>query len=460
MKAFIVLALVAVAAARVMDVDTLRFLSKEKSLLTKDDDLFLKKDLTHRFSIPKKGLLSSFGYDYPTTSYPSTFTFGDDDVFQRRVTILSFEDLISIPLFREYLEIPLFRQFYEQYPVVFRRYVESPLFQQFWTVPTFQQYFRNPVFFYKYIVPQLQMIAQYPYTSEGVYNKYPTTTGYPFEGHQDYYNTNSRFDRRDITVEDFLNKLYRHRDGNTLSPVYPYAYGTNDFTTPSFPFGGRSSSSVYDQYFNNKFVNHKYLLDKIYRTLFVNQPTVGDVTQVRTDVKLAPSHNQVVVEPTTGETKVVFEPTKIVDVKVDQKIIPTTSVPLDVEQDIVVKEALLKRLLVTKRISYELYTVLKTLPLYHVKEIVKRIVSSPVVDVDFDDFTFPTRHHFGVDDVDQVDFTKDSVYRHKINEIISQLYNNDIVGDKYTPVIRDLMKVLGHHNTVRDFLPRIDEIHL
>jgi hypothetical protein len=72
--------------------------------------------------------------------------------------VLSIEELLSTPLFREYLEIPLFRQFLTQHPTVFRRYVESPLFQKFWTVPQFQMYFRNPIFFYKYIVPQVRGI--------------------------------------------------------------------------------------------------------------------------------------------------------------------------------------------------------------------------------------------------------------------------------------------------------------
>jgi hypothetical protein len=95
--------------------------------------------------------------------YPSSSIYNGDDssssyyntYAQRRVSILSYEEIVGTELFREYYSIPLFRQFLEQYPTVFRKYIESPLFQQFWTYSQFQQYFRNPVYFYKYIVPQV-----------------------------------------------------------------------------------------------------------------------------------------------------------------------------------------------------------------------------------------------------------------------------------------------------------------
>jgi len=54
------LALVAVAAARSMDVDTIRMLTKEKPFLHKDDLLLKEKDLmtnTHRFTVPRRELL-------------------------------------------------------------------------------------------------------------------------------------------------------------------------------------------------------------------------------------------------------------------------------------------------------------------------------------------------------------------------------------------------------------------
>jgi hypothetical protein len=450
MKAFIVLALVSCVAARSLDIDTIRLLSKEKS-----HDLLLKDRLlsnTHRFSpLSRKTLLNSFDYT------PSTYTYGDDvesSWAQRQVTLLDIEELVSHPLFREYLSIPLFRQFWEQYPTVFRRYVESPLFQQFWTVPQFMQYFRNPIFFYKYIVPQVQVIAQsVPYTTEGIYNKYPSTSyNYDVQGY---------YPRNHVTVEEYLNKIFGHGiERSVVSPYsgYPYVSDYSDrYTTPFF--GGRFNH--YGQGLNA--VSHKFLLDKIYKTLFVNKPTVGEVTQVRTDVKIAPAHKEVVVEPVTGESKVVYEPTKIVDVKVDEKIVPRSEIntvsPYDVERDVVVKDALLKRFLVNKHISVELYTVLKTLPLHQVREILRRIVPSVDVETIFgDDYTYPTRHHAytGVEDVNNVDIN-DVLYRHKINEIVGQLYNKEFVGDRYTHVARDLLKVLGHHNYVRDVLP-IDEI--
>jgi hypothetical protein len=447
MKAFIVLALVACAAARSVDIDTLRLLSKEKSLLSRDD-LLLKDRLvpsTHRWSMPRKALLNSFDYPtYPSTSYP--YTYGDDDV---TVTLVSFEELVQYPVFREYLQIPLFRQFYEQYPTIFRRYVESPLFQRFYRIPQFQQYFRNPYLFRTYIVPQLQV----------VYDRYYPSTEYKYDV-QDY--AHSRFDRREITIQDYLNRIFGHGGvehsttyPSTYSPVYPYSYDRFDYPTTTPFYGGRFH---HGQGVNA--VNYKFLLDKIYKTLFVNQ---GEVTQVRTDVKVAPAHREVIVEPVTGESKVVYEPTKIVDVKVDEKIVPQSEIrtpsTFDVERNQIVKHTLLKRLLVNRRISPELYTILRTLPLHHVKEIVRRIVPSfDVESVYGEEESFPTRHHWGqVEDINDADFTRDSVYRHKINEILGKLNNNEFVGDRYTPVVRDLLRVLGHHNTVRDV---VDEIRV
>jgi hypothetical protein len=140
---------------------------------------------------------------------------------------------------------------------------------------------------------------------------------------------------------------------------------------------------------------------------------------------------------------------QIVDVKVSEKVIPRESLSTE---DVVVKEALLKRLLVTKRISVHLYEVLKTLPLHHVREILRRIVSSPVEDVssvygadDLDYSSYPYNQQYEDNNVEDV------VYRQKINRILSHLYNKDVVvGDNvYTPmVVRDLLKTFGHRGEV------------
>jgi hypothetical protein len=440
MKAFIVLALVACAAARSLDIDTLRQLTKE-SLLTKDSDLLLKDRLltnTHRFSLPKKALLNDFDYTVPTT-YDDVQTYSPYSWTQHRVTILSLEELVSTTLFREYMRIPIFRQFWEQYPTVFQKYVESPLFQQFWQVPEFQQYFRNPIFFYKYIYPQIQVIAQ-SQSTEGVYNY---DYGYNYNTVGDYTKDYTRrpFVGRDVHVGDYLNRIL-NRGVESRRTFYPYS----KYETPS----------VYGQQYNTEF-NHKFLLEKIYKTLFINKPTVGEVTQVRTDVKVAPAHKEIVVEPITGETKVVVEKPKILNVVVDEKIIPQTQTTEDFEGKWTVKEQLLKKLLVNKYISLELYQVLKTLPLEHVKEIVRRIAPSVFSDIDssvfenVDDVAYP---YHRVNDVDDV------IYRQKINRIIDQLYNKELVGDRYTPVVRDLLKTFGHENTLYRDVPttRFDDI--
>jgi len=290
-----------------------------------------------------------------------------------------------------------------------------------------------------------------PYTSEGTYNY--NKHGYNYDV-QDYVNTPRHYGR-DSTVGEYLNKIFGHGiDRTTYSPYYPYAYGksySDKYTTPFF--GGRH------HFGGDNTVNYKFLLDKIYKTLFVNKPVVGDVTEVRTDVKVAPAHKEVIVEPITGESKVVYEPTHIVDVKVDEKVVPTSELHQVTEVERENLHILLKRLLITKRISPELYTILQTLPVHHVKEIIRRIVSPSIVDVDSifgDDVTYPTRRHFGVEDINKVDFN-DVVYRHKLNQIVNQLYNNELVGERHIPVVRDLLKVLGHHTITRD-VPTWDEI--
>jgi hypothetical protein len=441
MKAFVVLALVACVAARSVDVDTLRFLKKD-SLLSRDE--LLKDKLTHhRFSFPQKSLRSVYGDDYTTPSvYGDDYVNTVDSWAQRRVTILSFEELVSTPLFRSYLRIPLFIQYLKQYPVVFRRYLESPLFQQFWTQDEFETYFRNPVLFYKYIVPQIQLIAQS--TTE---TPYDSVYGYDSQDYPVY----GRDQNQEVTVGDYLNRIWGRNTVDRRSTVFPLAYTRNTFNRYNPEYVGRQFQN--GDYFNvNTNTNYKFLLDKIYKTLFLNKPVVGETTQVRTEVELTPPRKEVIVEPITGEQKVVVEQPRIVDVQVNEKIVPTTR---DVET-VALKEVLLKKLLINKHITPELYTVLRTLPYHQVKEIIHRIVPSvaDLVDVesvygdDVSDITYPTRF-------DNVD-VNDILNRHRISNIFDRdVYNRETLSQRTNPeVVRALLKVLGHRNIV----PTIDEI--
>jgi hypothetical protein len=267
-----------------VDVDTLRLLQGE----TGKDSLFQQERLLQGSVLPR----------YTQGLFDTT----DSSYYGRRVTVLSFEELVQTPLFREYLRIPLFRQFLERYPVVFRHYVESVLFQQFWTVPAFEQYFRNPVLFYKYIVPQVQIFAQ---TTEEVFPDIYGRKTY------DYTNT---VGQKDVLVGDYLNKIFGQVYGygyNTIDRSSVYGENTGIFGQKYGQGYGHGYNTRYGQGYNNIFAgqstNYKYILDKIYRTLFVDTPRVGEITQVKTDVKLAPTvQREVVVDQVTGEKKVVL----------------------------------------------------------------------------------------------------------------------------------------------------------
>jgi hypothetical protein len=261
------------------------------------------------------------------------------------VTLLSFEELVSHPLFREYLEIPLFRQFLETRPVVFRRYVESVLFQQFWKVPEFMTYFRNPVFFYKYIVPQLQVIAEtvVPSTSEGIYdetsrfNPYTTSSTYGYQ---------PRYNNRDWSVP--MSSMYGRQTG------YPTSTTSNTY--------------------------NKYLLEKMMSHMNVNNKMGERVTETLTDVKMLPS-GQVkeqtfgkIVDPITGQEKITVGDVKLVDEKIVQgmdsfpfgiekynlnKIFGTHTPTTKTIKDILLKHIILNKVYGDKRIvSPEVYSIL------------------------------------------------------------------------------------------------------
>jgi hypothetical protein len=280
MKAFIVAALlVATVAGQSMD---LMDLIKDKSLykykpthrsMSSVEDLLLKEKLGRHVM------------DYNTKD--SVFDMEDmSSVFggHRGVSVLSLEELVSHPLFREYLQIPLFRQFWEQYPTIFRHYVESPLFQKFWTVPQFQMYFRNPMYFYKYIVPQVKVISESvtPYTTEGVYD----------------FGTSTRF------------------NPYTYQPRY-----NREWSVPMSMSSMMGQRSTYD--YPTTTTHYKYLLEKMMNHMNMNK--MGqDITETFTDVKMLPNGHikeqtfGKIVDPITGNEKYTVGDVKLVD----EKIVP------------------------------------------------------------------------------------------------------------------------------------------
>jgi hypothetical protein len=316
MKAFVVVALL-VASVASQRMDILQQLNKEKSLFKADrpltvEDLLLKEKLGGHFLTTKTNMMEQ---EYPTT-------WG-----RHQVTLLSLEELVGTELFREYYNIPLFRQFWEQYPVVFHKYVQSVLFQQFWTIPQFQQYFRNPVFFYKYIVPQVQVIAQS--VSRDQYQNV------------DLFNTN----KYESIVDRMTNKF-----------SYPYGIQhqyNKEWTVPMTQQGYGIEGLQYPTM--NSGVNYKFLLDKIYKHLNMNYGKVEGI-ETLTDVKVLPTgqiKEQVfgkIVDPITGEEKVTRGDLKIVD----EKIVPVQTLDFPVEKrmnrivESEMKDALLKRIYLNK----------------------------------------------------------------------------------------------------------------
>lgn len=306
MKAFVVAALLVASVASqsfdLMDKSLYNKFNKPTHRLSTVEELLLKEKLGNQM----------MGYN----KYNTFNNFNDMDLTHmfggQQVNILSLEELVNIPLFREYMQIPTFRQFWEEYPVAMKKYVESPLFQQFWTVPQFQQYFRNPIFFYKYIVPQVQMISQTMYpTTEGIYNT-PKYTPFMYNKYQPVYN--------------------REFPSTT--------YGQNVYSGLNY--------------------NTKYLLEKIYSHL-----NKKDVTETFTDVKMLPT-GQVqeqtvgkIVDPITGEEKITVGDVKIVDEKivpVDTMNFPVVGLDTKYQMDKIfghhntetIKDVLLKHIILNK----------------------------------------------------------------------------------------------------------------
>jgi hypothetical protein len=328
-------------------------------------------------------------------------------------------------------------------------------------------------------------------TQTGIFeHEYPT---YNFErkninnfGQEDLVEEilNRNVENREVVVGDYLKQLLK---GIQYGNQFHTGYGYNSFVPYTTRYAHQYGRDVATP------VNYKFLLDKIYRTLFLNKPVQGEVTQVKTDVKIAPAHEKLAVDQITGETKVVVQEPKIVDVKVDERVIPEHQAVSEIEREVLIKDILLKKLVVHKKISYELYTILKTLPLAHVKEVVRKHlgqyqyqilineietpfltrrdlvqqgIETPFLTRDIETSPFLTRDlestPFIARDLETSPYlTRDlelestpfafrglNKFNHhqqqnKYEQLIKELYNNEIVGQRVEPTLRELYNTYG-----------------
>jgi len=161
-------------------------------------------------------------------------------------------------------------------------------------LPQFQMYFRNPVFFYKYIVPQVQIIAQ----------TVVPTTGEDFDFGTE---TTSRF-----------------------NPYTTFGYNKyNKYNKWSVPM----TESTFGRYPSTTASHYKYLLEKMMRHMNMNKMGQHDITETFTDVKMLPNGHvkestfAKMVDPITGMDKITVGDVKLVD----EKIVPTMDFPFGVE---------------------------------------------------------------------------------------------------------------------------------
>lgn len=398
MKAFIVAALfVASVAAQGIDVYDVMKMKNHHNLRRWNEPLVEDLLLKEKLGLMDYDTTTSSMYNYDSV-YGMDFNnvFGDS-TYNMRYTI---EELVSHPLFREYLRIPLFRKLLEEHPTIFKKYVESPLFQKFWTQPEFQMYFRNPVYFYKYIMPQVQMIATY--MTEGVYNTYN-------------YDTTSRY----------LPYVFgRHMQ------TRPYTTRYNTLTKP----------------------NMKYLLERM-----MTRMNIKPITETVTDVKVFPTGEikeqtfGKIVDPITGVEKLTVGDAKTVDERIvprmDSFDIPMMTSTLSLKM----KDALLKHLLINRLLKKNILPSTVYTHLFHdndeitsIPEIYKMLISN---------------NHITIDDVLKTLVLKqaihptiyDVLFGAKRHLFTPRMFENifDIEGPKkiYTPEI--LENLFGRRTTVR-----------
>jgi len=324
MKAFVVVALL-VASVAGQNLDLFRYRNMDRTgrnlgLDTTVEDLLLKEKLMGRHVV-----------DYDTLYN----TFDLTKILGRDTTVLPIDVLVNHPIFREYLRLPLFRKMLVQHPVVFKKYIESPLFQKFWMVPEFEMYFRNPVLFYKYIVPQIQVIYK---------TIVPVT--------RDIYNYDDMYTTKNMNIDD----MYTMNKKVDL----PYVYN-RDMTT--------MDKVLYNTFPQTHTVGLRYLLEKMINRLNINKV---HGLETLTDIKMLPT-GQVyentlgkMVDPITGEEKITLGDLKVVD----EKMIPVKNtmdfLPLglnkitrkDMIKDLLVKKIILSKILGDKVITPEVLAIL------------------------------------------------------------------------------------------------------
>jgi hypothetical protein len=234
--------------------------------------------------------------------------------------VYTLDEIVHHPLFRQYLTLPLFRQ-HLSHPL-FQYYLTTPLFQQYWTIPQFQALFRNPYLFYKYIYPVVYS------TESTVFDQVKTDSLYPYNS-VDNVDTSIFGTQRRSFLDTLVNKQQQ--------VVYPSIYG-------------QSQNNHYGSIFPRHHLPYTYVMDKIFRNLFINKP---QITEVVTDVKIQPT-GQIdeqtfgkYVDPVTGQVKYTTGDINVVD----EKIVP------DFDDQIFgrkqsnyynTKDALLKRLYLNK----------------------------------------------------------------------------------------------------------------
>jgi hypothetical protein len=241
---------------------------------------------------------------------------------RQQVTILPLREIVQTSLFQRYMNIPLFRQMWNQHETIMHKYVSSVLFQQFWTVEGFAMYFKNPILFHKYIVPQLQVIAE-------TMTEYNYDSMYP-----------------SIMEEE---------------QMFPSTYAHNKY---QFPMNQQFEGLFNSHKYQSTPVNYKFLLDKIYKHLnlnngFVNK--VGQIEETLTDVKMLPN-GQVkehtygkIVNPFTGAERVTVGDIKLVDEKM---VMPVEKTMMDypVYGNKMMKDAILKKMYLNKIFGNKMYT--------------------------------------------------------------------------------------------------------
>jgi len=344
MKAFIVAALLVAAVAGQSTMDILK-MNKERELFKKFDRPMTSELLLKKLGYPMEKTYFGDNVDMPL--------YMQEELLNKKV--LNIEELYQTELFREYMSLPLFRQYFT-YPA-FQKYVTSTYFQKFWQIPTFKQYFLNPVFFYKYIYP--------------IVNLFKTEMTIP------------------TTV--FGDEMIKGRDMIVNKNVYPFVTGFERDLLKDNTF----VPTLYNEDLKLKDdLKAKYLLTKIYSHLY-NIPEEYIKEQFLT--------KKMIVDPITGEYKYINEKYNTFPVDTTFKNFDTTvfgdkiHYPVDTFKtmestmygDKLVKDVLLKKLLLNKMMKDETY---KTMDFntYGEDKIVKDVLIKKLLNKMIKEETFKT----------------------------------------------------------------------